>query len=86
MFGLRLPELLIILVVRVLLFAQTVMRIFELKAFEPGRSLTMVNTTCRGGRSQFGEVWVSYVIRTAARDRVRLVAEVLVRYPRGAIG
>jgi hypothetical protein len=65
---------------------QTVMRIFELRGFEPGRSLTIVNKAMGGGRRTFGEVWVSYAVVPTARDACRLVAKVLVRYPRGPVG
>jgi len=69
-----------------LALGQTVMKIFELRAFESGRSLTVVNKTRRGARPIFGKVWVSYVIRPASEGVVRLVAKVLVRYPRGTLG
>ncbi len=69
-----------------LALGQTVMRIFELQAFEPGRSLTVVNKRHQGARPVFGEVWISYVIRPSAEDVVRLLAKVLVRYPGGPLG
>ena len=69
-----------------LALGQTVMRIFELRAFEPGRSLTVVNKTHTGARSVFGEVWVSYVISPVSEGVVRLVAKVLVRCPPGVLG
>jgi hypothetical protein len=65
---------------------QSVMRIFELRAFEPGRSLTMVNKKSQGARSIFGEVWISYVIRPVSEGVVRLLVKVLVRYPPGLLG
>ena len=69
-----------------LALGQAVMKIFELRAFEAGRSLTVVNKAHRGARSVFGEVWVSYVIRPVSEGVMRLVAKVLVRYPRGLLG
>jgi hypothetical protein len=60
---------------------QTVMTIFEVIAFEPGRSLTVVNRVRRGARSLFGEVWVSYLVRPAPGSACRLLAKLLVRYP-----
>lgn len=69
-----------------LALGHTVMRIFELRAFEPGRSLTVVNKTRRGPRQVFGEVWVSYVIHPVEEGVVWLVAKVLVRSPRGLLG
>ena len=65
---------------------QTVMEIFELAAFEPARSLTVVNKTRGGARGLFGEVWVSYVVVPSSDDACRLLAKVLVRYPAGPIG
>ena len=62
------------------------MKLFGLRAFESGRSLTVVNKTHMGARPIFGEVWVSYVIRPAGEAVVRLVAKVVVRYPRGLLG
>ena len=69
-----------------LALGQTVMKLFGLRAFESGRSLTVVNKTHMGARPIFGEVWVSYVIRPAGEAVVRLVAKVVVRYPRGLLG
>ena len=60
---------------------QTVMTIFELIGFEPGRSLTVVNRARRGARRLFGEVWVSYLVRPAPGSACRLLAKLLVRYP-----
>jgi hypothetical protein len=65
---------------------QTVMQIFELAAFEPARSLTLVNKARRGARGLFGEVWVSYVVAPTSDDACRLLAKVLVRYPGGPWG
>jgi hypothetical protein len=65
---------------------QTVMKIFELSTFEPARSLTVVNKARSGARGLFGEVWVSYVIVPTLHDGCRLLAKVLVRYPRGPMG
>jgi hypothetical protein len=65
---------------------QRVMTIFDLVAFEPDRSMTIVNRARGGARRLFGEVWVSYVIRPEARGRCRLLAKLLVRYPTGPAG
>ena len=67
---------------------QEVMTIFELAAFEPDRSLTIVNKSRGGARQLFGEVWVSYLVEPCAGERCRLLAKVVVRYPttpRGAL-
>jgi hypothetical protein len=65
---------------------QTFMTIFQLEAFEPGRSLTIVNRTSGGGRPVFGEVRVSYVVVPSSSDACRLVVKLLVRYPRPPVG
>jgi hypothetical protein len=65
---------------------QTVMTIFELRAFEPDRSLTVVNKVRRGGRALFGEVWVTYRVVPATDGASRLTAKVLVRHPPGLAG
>jgi hypothetical protein len=65
---------------------QRVMTIFDLVAFEPGRSLTIVNRARGGARNAFGEIWMSYVIRPGEGDACRLLAKLLVRYPRGLAG
>jgi len=65
---------------------QRVMTIFDLVEFEPDRSLTIANRTRGGARRLFGEVWVSYVIRPVAGGQCRLLAKLLVRYPRGITG
>jgi len=65
---------------------QTAMKIFELKHFDASRSLTVVNKQRRGGREVFGEVWVSYVVESLSGGSCRLIAKVLVRYPRGPTG
>jgi len=65
---------------------QTVMRIFELRAFEPDRSITIVNKDRGGARRLFGEVWVSYLVRPEGERTSRLAAKVLVRHPGGLRG
>jgi len=65
---------------------QRVMSIFDLVAFEPDRSMTIVNRARGGGRRPYGEVWVSYVIRPGAPGSCRLLAKLLVRYPAGPEG
>jgi hypothetical protein len=62
------------------------MTIFDLVAFEPGRSLTIVNRSRGGARNLFGEIWVSYVIRPGEGKSLRLLAKLLVRYPAGITG
>jgi len=65
---------------------QRVMSIFDLVAFEPGRSITLVNRTRGGARAVFGEVWVSYRVVPGDGRSCRLLAKLLVRYPRGPLG
>jgi hypothetical protein len=65
---------------------QIVMTIFDLVAFEPGRSLTIVNRVRRGARPLFGEVWVSYLVRPGPAGSCRLLAKLLVRYPHTFLG
>jgi hypothetical protein len=65
---------------------QTFMTIFELAAFEPGRSLTIVNKASGGGRRVFGDVRVSYVVVPSSSGTCRLVVKLLVRYPRAPVG
>jgi hypothetical protein len=65
---------------------QTVMTIFELRAFEPGRSLTVVNRSSRGGHRRYGEFWVSYLVVPGVAGACRLVAKLLVTYPPGLVG
>ncbi len=69
-----------------LALGQPVMTIFDVVAFEPGRSLTLVNRARGGARKVFGEVWVSYLIVPGTGNRSRLLAKLLVRYPRGPAG
>jgi hypothetical protein len=69
-----------------LALGQSLMRIFELRGFEPGCSLTIVNKTRQGARFLFGEVWISYVIRPRSEGVVRLVVKVLVRFSPGLLG
>jgi hypothetical protein len=70
----------------VLAKGQRVMTIFELVDFEPDRSLTIVNRARDGARRLFGEVWVSYVIRPGQGADCRLLAKLVVRYPRAITG
>jgi hypothetical protein len=65
---------------------QRVMSIFDLVAFEPDRSITIVNRARGGARRVFGEVWVSYVIAPGEGRGCRLLAKLLVRYPGGITG
>jgi hypothetical protein len=56
-------------------------RIFELDSFVPGSSITL-RMTDRGAVRLFGEVAVTYAAEPAGAERSRLVAKLLVRYPR----
>jgi len=58
-----------------------VMNIFKLVEFEPDRHLTIVMTTPRA-IALFGEVAGSYVILPQGEQRCRLIAKLLVRYPK----
>jgi hypothetical protein len=60
---------------------QRFMRIFELVAFEPDRQLTL-NMTDPKARRLFGDVAVTYATEPAPANRTRLVAKLVVRYPR----
>ncbi len=60
---------------------QRVMSIFKLVEFEPDRHLTIVMTTPRA-IALFGEVAGSYVILPQGEQRCRLIAKLLVRYPK----
>jgi hypothetical protein len=65
---------------------QRIMTIFRLVEFEPDRSLTIVNRTRDGASQVFGEVWVSYLIGPGDGGQCRLLAKLLVRYPRTLTG
>jgi hypothetical protein len=56
-------------------------RIFELISFVPGGSVTL-RITDPGARRLFGEVAITYAAEPAAAGRSRLLAKLLVRYPR----
>ena len=60
---------------------QRVMSIFKLVEFEPGRHLTIVLTRPRA-IVLFGEVAGSYLILPQGEQRCRLIAKLLVRYPK----
>lgn len=60
---------------------QSVMSIFELIAFEPGRSLTVVH---RG--PLFGRIAGTYWIVPRGDGASRILVRLLVRYPRGPLG
>ncbi len=65
---------------------QEIMRIFELVDFEPERHLT-IRTKARGRSTRhFGDVIVSYLIVPASSMHCRLLAKLLVQYPRGGLG
>jgi hypothetical protein len=57
---------------------QRVMTIFELVAFEPGRSLTL---RLRRASAAFGEVALTYLVAPRGPDGSRLVVKLLWRYP-----
>jgi hypothetical protein len=59
---------------------QRAMTIFELVGFEPARDITM-----RTDSWLFGEVFVTYRVSEGAHGS-RLVAKLLVRYPRSSVG
>ena len=61
---------------------QRVMRIFELVSFAPGQHMTLL---LRRGRWVFGDLAVTYAVLRAG-DGTRLLAKLVVRYPRGPIG
>lgn len=62
---------------------QRVMTIFDLIAFERDRSLTL---RLRKGSRIFGQIALSYMIIPGHESGVRLLARVLVRYPRLPLG
>ena len=57
------------------------MTIFRLAEFEPGRSITLVHR----GRL-FGLVAITYVVDEAGPGSSRIVARLLVSYPKGPVG
>ena len=65
---------------------QTVMTMFELRDFAPGRCITVVSKQRQGARWLFGEVWVSYLIIPQNDRDCRLLAKLLVQFPRGPLG
>jgi hypothetical protein len=58
---------------------QKFMTIFELADFEPGREITV---DMKRATSVFGNVSVTYRVSAVAEDQSRLVAKLVVRYPR----
>jgi hypothetical protein len=62
---------------------QTVMTIFALVEFEPGRQLTLL---LRRARRPFGEVAVTYMVLPSREGHSRLVVKLLVRFPGGRYG
>ena len=60
---------------------QRVMRIFELVAFEPGRSLTVVHHG-----PVFGDIAGTYRVTPAGPGTSRILVRLLARYPRGPLG
>jgi hypothetical protein len=60
---------------------QQVMRVFELAEFVPDQQIT-VQMVSRGAIALFGQVALSYVVTPSSSSQSRLVAKLLVRYPR----
>lgn len=60
---------------------QSFMTIFRLRAFEPGRSVTLDSTT-----AWFGRVAVTYLVVPDGPDRSRLVAKLVFTRPPGILG
>lgn len=59
---------------------QRMVAIFKLAALEPGRSLTLYS---RG--PLFGQVAITYEARPLGANRSRLLAKLVIRYPRGPL-
>lgn len=64
---------------------QRFMRIFTLVAFETNRHVTLAMHADEA-RAVFGDVVVTYQVTTQSEGMSRLVAKLLVRYPRGIFG
>ena len=69
-----------------LAIGQSMMRIFSLVDFAPGRHLTL--RIKHGGRAfrLFGDLAVTYLIVPLKTDRCRLLVKMVLRYPRGLRG
>jgi hypothetical protein len=65
---------------------QDVMRIFDLTNFEQDRHLTLRLKTGSRAAKTFGDLAVSYVVASAAERCCRLLAKLVVKYPRGVYG
>jgi hypothetical protein len=59
---------------------QRMVAIFRLAALEPGRSLTLLSES-----SVFGRVAITYESRARPDGGARLLAKLLIRYPRGLL-
>jgi len=66
-----------------LAIGQTVMTMFELAAFEPERHITITSKLLQ---TVFGDLAVTYAVQPHAEHGTRLLAKVLVRYPRNPLG
>jgi hypothetical protein len=65
---------------------QSVMRIFTLAAFEPDRHLTIRVKPSTSASPTFGDVAATYLILPVPDGTCRLLAKLLVVYPRGVSG
>ncbi len=65
---------------------QEFMTIFELAAFEENRHLTLRMNPDAHGYKLFGDGLVSYVIQTENERSCRLLAKIIMRFPRGVLG
>ena len=65
---------------------QSVMRIFTLVDFAKDRHLTLRIKHGTGAFSLFGDLAITYLIVPEASERCRLLAKIVVRYPRGPKG
>ncbi len=65
---------------------QSVMRIFSLVDFATDRHLTLRIKHGTGAFSLFGDLAITYLIVPEAPERCRLLAKIVVRYPRGPRG
>jgi hypothetical protein len=66
-----------------LVVGQRFMRIFDLAEFERDRQITL---RLRRGRRLFGDLAVTYTIRPISPESCRLLAKLVVRYPRAPFG
>lgn len=69
-----------------LVIGQTMMTIFELMAFEANHHLTIRHKSQLPSARIFGDLLISYVILPLDKDSCRLLAKLIVTYPRNFIG